>query len=234
MEHWKEFKFEAYTLRVDVDKTREANRKVPFSNEQCACDHCENFSLAASNANMEFVDVLTSLGLEIRRTSEVFTSGFKNNMYHYQGFYHLVGTIESIENIQSNDDLHPLEIKSIQISEDSSIYFHEDCSLVPEGFPKPYFQLEFSILLPRVLEYPHVNQDIPINKTHHVKHMDSTFKSKRVKKTWFGLKYEVTFLSNHKNVVLYVSEDLFDYFDHGWSGEISYYDKTCCGIKPYQ
>jgi hypothetical protein len=234
MEHLKEFKFEEYTLRVDVEKTREANQKVPLSNEQCTCDHCENFSLAASNANMEFVDLLTSLGLEIRRTSEVYTSGFKNNMYHYHGFYHLVGTLETKDRIQSNDDFDTLEIRSIQISKDSSIYFREDCSLVPENFPEPYFQMEFSILLPRVLQFPDVNQAIPINKTHRVKHVDTTFKSKRVKKTWFGVKYEVTFLSNNQQVVLYVSEDLFDYFDQGWTGEISYYDKTCCGIKPYQ
>jgi hypothetical protein len=234
MEHWKEFKFEEYTLKVDVEKTKEANKKVPLSNEQCTCDHCENFSLASSNASMEFVDLLTSLGLEIRRTSEVYTSGFNNNMYNYHGFYHLVGTLETKDRIQPNDDTGSLEIKSIQISNDSSIYFTDDCSLVPESFPKHYLQLEFSIQLPRVLSYPYVNQAIPSNKVHCIKHIDSTFKSKQIRKTLFGLRYEVTFLSNNKNVVLHVNEDLFDYFDLGWSGEISFYDKTCCGIKPYK
>lgn len=73
------------------------------------------------------------------------------------GFYHIVGEIIEPKEDSHNDDtmISSSKIDSqIILSERFQIGFTSDCSLVPEAFPKPHFQLNITILLPWVMDYP--------------------------------------------------------------------------------
>jgi hypothetical protein len=73
------------------------------------------------------------------------------------GFYHIVGVIiEPKESSQNdNNEFSSSKIDSeIILSERFEVGFTSDCSLVPEAFPKPHFQLNITVLLPWVMDYP--------------------------------------------------------------------------------
>jgi hypothetical protein len=227
MTNWKIIEFEDYRLEVDVEKTYEENQKVPPTDFQCYCDHCLNFSMAVESANPKFFEILDLFGLDKLRTSEVYESNFEDVVYTYAVFYHIVGKFE-VNDTESSDIY---QNKIIQLSDELSIWFMDSGAPIPDDFPEPYFIMECMLKLPRLLSYPYISQAVPVKKADKIKKINTKFDNKRIKNTLLGKKYEVRFLCEKNCIVLFVNKELFDYFDDGWVGQISYYDKTLYGIS---
>ena len=161
--------FEKYKLDVDIDATRNAYKKLPLVSEGCTYQGCENFNAAINTLPAEVPAFFDSLGVDISRAIEVFGSYYNDLKYYdYGGFYHIAGQIIS----QEEELYHQINKKCwiqnenmlIKISDDFHVWFHNDCSLVPEDFPEPYFQMDISAKLPWALDRPYIDVCIPISK----------------------------------------------------------------------
>jgi hypothetical protein len=227
MSNWKTIELEGYKLQVDVEKTYEANQKIPPTEYQCSCNYCLNFSMAVESATPKFFEILDLFGLDKLHTSEVYESDFKDGVYTYAVFYHIVGKFE-VNDTESSDIY---QNKIIQFSDELSIWFMDSGAPIPVDFPEPYFIMECWLKLPRLLSYPYISQAVPVKKAGKIKTVFANFDNKRIKNTLFGNKFEVRFLSEKKYIVLFVNKELFNYFEDGWVGQIEYYDKTLYGIS---
>lgn len=227
MSNWKIIELGDYTLEVDVEKTYEENQKIPTIDFQCSCDHCSNFSMTVESANPKFFEILDLFGLDKLHTSEVYEIDFRDGVYTYAVFFHIVGKFEVDD--KDRDDIY--QNKIIQFSDELSIWFMDSGAPIPDDFPEPYFIMECMLKLPRLLSYPYVSQMVPAKKADKIKKLNAKFDNKRIKYTLLGKKHEVRFLSEKTFIVLFVNKELFDYFDDGWVGQISYYDKTLYGIS---
>jgi hypothetical protein len=147
-----------YKLDVDVGRTRAANSLLKPPNQECECDVCQNFVPSISKADSKILDFFESFGLDPKKASEVMQYGpVSNGEMLCAGFYHIVGVIiEPKESSQNdNNEFSSSKIDSeIILPERFEVGFTSDCSLVPEAFPKPHFQLNITVLLPWVMDYP--------------------------------------------------------------------------------
>src|SRR5262245_34482048 len=90
------FEIGSWTLRVDVEATRASYARLggPHT-EGCGVVSCDNF---AANRETTFPNAaqaeLASLGVDWRREVYVYhTGGVHEGLYHYQGFFLLVGEV---------------------------------------------------------------------------------------------------------------------------------------------
>lgn len=82
-------------------------------------------------------------------------------------FFHIVGKIVESTPIsnKNNQNSIPFNIETeVILSEKFSVGFSNDCNLVPEEFPEPYFQMNLIAQLPWVMVYLSEDQPKKVKK----------------------------------------------------------------------
>jgi hypothetical protein len=227
MSNWTSVKLEGYVLEVDVEKTYDSNLKIPPTNVKCSCDGCQNFTKSIEYAEPRLLEILESLGIELKRASEVMDFGLHEFQYSYLGLYHIVGKI--IEH--SNDSQNLSQNNKILINDKCSIWFTDICDLVPNDFPIPYFQMNIMVILPRVLDYPYIEKKVPNRDYGKIVCSFVSFYDKKMIRTLTGWKYVLIFYEGLEKITLHVDQEIYDYFKPGWEGKISYLRKSLLGIQ---
>lgn len=147
----------SYKLDVDVERTRTANSSLKATNQVCQCDVCQNFAPSISSVDPLILDFFDRLGLDPKNASEVMQYGYvENGEMQCGAFFHIVGKIIESTPISNkkNQNINPFNTETeIILSEKFSVGFSNDCHLVPEEFPEPYFQMNLMAQLPWVMDY---------------------------------------------------------------------------------
>lgn len=139
-------KIGGWLIEVDREATQAAYLNEHSINT-CICDYCQNY-FTACRANTAFlpttVAFFQSLGIAPEKEAEVYDIYANQEKTHvfYGGFYHLVGRI--IEKAEGRD--------YTPIDDQFGVTFTEQNSLLSKGFPRPALQMEFTGLIPWVLD----------------------------------------------------------------------------------
>lgn len=130
-----------YVLEVDITATEKAYERMQLILEDCTCDGCKNYVQAAKLLPEAVNAFFKSLGVDIKKSPEVFTlyAPDKNHV-RYGGFYHICGKILSAES------------EWFSICDDFNVAFRDKCDLLPIGFPLPCFQMEIDARIPWIIE----------------------------------------------------------------------------------
>ncbi len=120
---------------------------------RCTCLYCQNFREALHQLPNEFQNLCTILGIDASKPSNVSELTRINehpSAHIYTGFYHAVGRIlaGSDDKIEGGRTL----IETAHLTDDFDIHFSNQDSLIPEAFPRPVFALEFSAIIPWLLD----------------------------------------------------------------------------------
>ncbi|MGE7771401.1 hypothetical protein ACQKMK_12775 [Viridibacillus arvi] len=142
-----------WLLEVDIDRTREFYNK---DIEICNCLYCKNYVEASGYLKTSVSDVFNNFGIHPAKPAQL--SEFPTEEAGtrlYVGDYHLVGRVLEGELCTSSNfkEMNTIEIENFVFgfSDDS-----EDLEFVPEGFPAPVLQINFSANIPWILK---VNPD---------------------------------------------------------------------------
>ena len=84
-----------WTIEFDPDATRRCVAQLP-SGAGCTCLGCRNFDAAAGrNFPAPFIELAESLGLDVRRPSEVYHCYLQepSGLYDLAGWFNLVGSV---------------------------------------------------------------------------------------------------------------------------------------------
>ena len=145
-----------YRLDIDADRTK-MFYAVP-RDLGCGCDGCRNFERALPALPAEVRDFLRQLGIDPGQPAEVSAvHSPEGTDTLYSGFYHICGTILEGRNpwVQTGLRQYRLDERyAIEFPGDFSFFFTSDCHLLAPEFPRPAIQLEFSGMLPWVLDVP--------------------------------------------------------------------------------
>jgi len=128
-----------YLLDTEPETVRQwmANHETQNS---CDCAYCRNFEATAKTFPAEIQAFFEPLGLDLLKPREVAENGKdEDGRRWYTAWYHLPGKI--LENGEE-----------IALTEECFCHFQNYCYRLPEGFPRPSFQLNMDICLPWVLE----------------------------------------------------------------------------------
>ena len=151
--------FEIGIYRLDVDVERTKAFYAGSYDIGCACDGCLNFEKAVHYLPEDVKSFFQQFGIAPTKPAEIgspFSINDKDTA-QYNGFYHLCGTILEGTNPWikvSKKQYHLDEQYAINLSNNFSFFFTEDCLLLEEDFPSPAIQLEFTGDLPWVLDKP--------------------------------------------------------------------------------
>lgn len=158
------FDFGDIKLDVDVARTRRYFADAPLLTDDCNCAGCRNYVQAAQKLPREMQDFFVALGLDTRKTPDVYVNGTRAaGLLFYQGWYHICGEIlqglstSTPENPPHNTPSTPW----IQVSDKFCVSFSKKCDLLPDDFPKPAIQMEiWAANIPWVLaeENPYANR----------------------------------------------------------------------------
>ena len=230
------FNFDKYKLDIDVEATKSAYVKLPLVTENCTCRDCENYFEATKQFPEQVHSFFSSLGVDIYRSSEVFgTYDEKTKLYNYGGFYHIAGKIlEQKEEMyfKKSEKLWEQNPNMVMLIADNfSVWFSSECSLVPDGFPEPHIQMDISFNVPYVLERPYFDSTCTFKEAGKIKEGKAVLTAKRKKKTLFGDKYIFSFTHDNKSIDVYVGVALFDFYEVGWSGAITFSGKKLISIR---
>lgn len=151
-----DFRSGPYHIDVNVQETQAFYRKA--YDIGCDCAGCKNFIQAVLFLPEDVKAFFAQFGIDPAKPAEI-------SVYHsvdgietlYGGFYHICGTILSGNNpwVQVGKKQYQLkEEYAIKLSNDFSVFFTEDCSLVDDDFPSPVIQMEFTGNLPWVIHEP--------------------------------------------------------------------------------
>ena len=229
------FEFNQYTIDVNVEATKNAYSKLPIVSESCSCQGCENYMAAIEKLPNEIISFFTTLGVDIKRPSEVFRSFERNGFYSYCLSFTFVYNFV-FEKAKLYTKVNERQYKQnpdmiIHLTPYFSVWFESECSLVPENFPTPHFQVSIDARLPWVLERPYFDDTIPLSKAEKVCSGTATLRDKKMKSTILGKKYMFVFTMDDKPVKLFVKKALYEYLQLGWSGSIVYFGKKLINIS---
>ncbi len=148
------FEFNAIELDVDVERTRQYFADAPLLTDDCGCAGCRNYVQAAEQLPREVLDFFAALGLDVRKTPDVFVDEvYENGKLLYHGWYHLCGKFLRGKPESQNAVYKGYPDQWFQVTEGFRVGFHEDCALLPKDFPQPALQMEIDLrLVPWVLE----------------------------------------------------------------------------------
>lgn len=142
-----EFVFGPYRLLVDVERTQAYYSAHPLPWVTCGCAGCRNFVQAVKLLPPEAKGFFDALGLDPGKPGELcYYQGTERDLAG-DGWYHLAGTV-----LEGGFEAYPAEWYSL--AEGFSVGFKTACDLLPEDFPKPCFQMEFSYIIPWVMREP--------------------------------------------------------------------------------
>ena len=154
-----------YVLDVDVEATRQSYMALPLITESCGCELCENYFTATDKFPDVVIQLFESLGVDVRRAAEVFGICCEDKTeFSYGGFYHIVGKIVSQKEslyFQVSEKVWKQNPEMVvSVTDKFLIWFTEECSLVPDGFPEQRLQMEISFDIPWALERPYWEVDM--------------------------------------------------------------------------
>ena len=149
------FEFGSYKIDVDVDKTKQFYKTVPFVSEGCSCSGCRNYEKAVQGLPVLVIELFASLGIDMRCVCEAYVNCVNpDGTLFYGGFYHLCGTLLSGKSAwvpTSPTSSHRGEDMTFPATENFRVSFQEECHLLERDFPLPALQLELSANIPWVL-----------------------------------------------------------------------------------
>ena len=132
-----------FSVEVDADATRGWYAKT--EEWGCTCTSCRNFIALARKRMLPgpVLDTLDSLGLPPEKVTYVCELTRDGPRHCYEFSYRIAGSILSGD-----------ETASVSLGWGSVLCFHEPYPYGAPHFPKPHFDLDFSITLPWVLDEP--------------------------------------------------------------------------------
>lgn len=132
-----------FSVEVDADSTRDWYAEA--EDWGCTCVSCRNFLVLAWKRMLPgpALDTLDSLGISPEKATYVCELTHDESGHCYEFSYRIAG------NILSGD-----EMASVSLGWGSVLCFHEPYPYGAPHFPKPHFDLDFSITLPWVLDEP--------------------------------------------------------------------------------
>ena len=137
------FEFGDYILDIDVEKTRAFYAAAPLND--CDCDGCVNFRLAADSFPAEVKEFFEKLGADPKKAAElmVWVAEDGGKSLWYGGFYHLCGSITNGKDCKTPARGEITHTGSgYRIAEGYSAGFTSSADLVEDGFPGPIVQME--------------------------------------------------------------------------------------------
>ena len=144
------FEFNQMIVDVDVKATREYYKRTDMINN-CSCSGCRNYREHMKQCNEKIKDFFSRIGIDNMNyiteiiPLDVFRDEYeKEQCIAYTGFYHVVGRI-----IEKKTKY---EQEWIKIDTNFAAIVHDDIDLLPDGFPKPYLQVDISAYIPWVLD----------------------------------------------------------------------------------
>lgn len=148
-------------LLADAEATRAYYGAHPLPWLGCGCDGCRNFERAVKLLPPAVRALFSRLGLDPEKPGEIYVLyQTEDGQCLYGGFYHLRGRLLAGESPWPVVEQRPqgrtarLEEERMEEIGGLSFGFSEDCSLLPEDFPRPCLQMEVLLRLPWVLEEP--------------------------------------------------------------------------------
>ena len=141
-----------WIIEIDIQRTRKFYEEYDIE-EDCKCNNCMNYRVNCDFMSPELLDFFNQLGVDPRKEGE-FMSFYLNNNNEvlYLGFYHLVGKI--LEGPKKVSDKWQ-STNLIKIDNFEFAFSSAEIACVPEDFPEPIIQLEFSSFIPWRLEEKH-------------------------------------------------------------------------------
>ena len=141
------------TFLCDPEATRKAYAAVAESNpEECGCAFCLNYIAARPRTYAPPVgDILKRLGIDPVREAEAYVCGPVKTAWQYAGFVHFIGELVSRNPREAMGTLtSPSDSRMFDV-----VLMDKGQALVPEAFGESsVVQLEFSVMVPWVLEDP--------------------------------------------------------------------------------
>lgn len=120
-----------WDFEVDFERTKHVYALVESgSPENCSCGDCKNFALNRENIYpQEFKNLLSDLGIDYKKESEIFSISLDKNTSQYGGWFHFKGKI-----LKGKDANIPLgnnanNVEFFKISEEFEIAFMKDQAL---------------------------------------------------------------------------------------------------------
>ncbi len=128
--------------------------------ERCNCSGCRNFVVARGQAfPNDFRTVLSELGIDPLREGEAVHYGpVEGNLHFYGGWFYLVGELIEVGERLTTIPLPGSQFRIRQLPgprEGFQYWFDSSFARPPTVFGKTVVAVEFSTLLPWVLEDPH-------------------------------------------------------------------------------
>lgn len=133
-------KYNLFGFTVEIDEVNTRRWYVTADDWGCDCGDCRNFlALAHKRQLPSFVlEHLDKLGIPPEKATYVCLLYLDEDGQHYQFSYRIAGNI-------LNEEVN---------SKEAGLCCHELYPYGAPGFPKPHFDLEFSVTLPWVLNEP--------------------------------------------------------------------------------
>ena len=159
-----------WVLDIDYEATTATYEKLPRVWPSCMCLYCQNFNAACNMLPKEFVRLCFSLGIDPTKAAEVYEMGRgqEEQTRFYGGWYHVVGRIvlrpgkkrtlynrvwrQIIRRVTGNHCPEPSVESGYRTASGFRVSFTEVAHMVPDDFPRPVLQLDFSGDIPWILE----------------------------------------------------------------------------------
>jgi hypothetical protein len=143
-----------WLIELDKKATELAYAERPLG-MSCSCHICRNYSAAISSFPSEVDAFFNELGIDIAKPSEIYECNFENNQILYGGFFHIVGSYLSGDDMWqpvAENDTAQKTIELFKITDGFHIGFTQGTALVPDNFPRPVLQMEIRFTAPWILD----------------------------------------------------------------------------------
>jgi hypothetical protein len=140
--------FNDWVIEVDKEATKNYydNHKVE---DDCSCLYCDNYRAYCGKLTPELLNFFGQLGIDPKKEGEFMDLDTGDDKLRpFLGMYHIVGRIVSGPDNTDRDwnELNLIKIQNYKFGFNREIY------CLPEDFPEPVIQLDFSATIPWVLE----------------------------------------------------------------------------------
>ncbi|NMO97876.1 hypothetical protein [Paenibacillus lemnae] len=145
----KEIQFNDWIIELDLHKTGQYYTEHDIKDD-CSCNACNNYRVNCEYMSSELMHFFHRFRIDPRKEGEFMNIGLNDNgEVHYMGFYHIVGVIK-IGPTKITDKWNHMNL--IKIDNYEFAFGSDNIACVPEDFPIPILQLEFSSSIPWRIE----------------------------------------------------------------------------------